>query len=251
MMPVTQFILDRPEGLTATGEAVRNATPEMVEVCFEIHGGGPTASMALQDNAIRGRQVGQALLNAGVAQSDLRISPQLARPVIQPQLPGLMVGSPLLLAGFAGPGLAPTLPLTEGMQLVSYHATSSISVLIREVARLGEAIDAATRAGAVVTGGFQFQLRDEPAARDQLLEEAANQARDKADVLASALGKGLGDLSCVFEDFTVYQSQLTNGYHAPSPAMAPWIPRPPFTPGHLVLHARVRVTYKLGATKKA
>jgi len=84
-------------------------------------------------------------------------------------------------------------PASEVAQLAGYHAVNSIQVLVREVGRLGELIDAATRAGAMVTGNFLFRLRDERTIRTSLLEEAVRDAREKADSLASALGKALGD----------------------------------------------------------
>src|SRR5262249_12409935 len=49
------------EGLTVMGEATRDATPELVEMFFDIHSAGPTAAMATQENANRVMQLRQAL----------------------------------------------------------------------------------------------------------------------------------------------------------------------------------------------
>jgi len=137
-------------------------------------------------------------------------------------------------------------PASEVAQLAGYHAVNSIQVLVREVGRLGELIDAATRAGAMVTGNFLFRLRDERTIRTSLLEEAVRDAREKADSLASALGKALGDPMAVAEDFMTFQiSQPANGHlQSGFAASVPLTARLPLIAGQLMFWARVNVTYQ-------
>src|SRR5262245_21373344 len=182
-----------PEGLTVTGEATRNATPEMVEVCFEVHGAGPNAPMALQDTVIRAGHISQALIASGIDQADIQAGIPTLWTILQSAGPALSPGLPLLPPVFPGQGIIPQfMPAgPEGLQLTGYRALNSIQVMVRDASRLGECIEAATRAGAILSSsGFLFRLRDERALRNTLLEEAVRQARDSADALASSLGKG-------------------------------------------------------------
>src|SRR5262245_44578780 len=80
----TQSVHRPVEGLAVTGEATRNTAAEMVEVCFEVLGAGPSAPVALQDNLMRCVQVTQALTNSGIAQGDIQAGTPMIRPILQP-----------------------------------------------------------------------------------------------------------------------------------------------------------------------
>jgi len=71
--------------------------------------------------------------------------------------------------------------------IVGYTALNVVQVTLDELARIGDVIDAATRAGANRVQGIQFTLRDQDAVRAAALREAATRARAEADVLAGAL----------------------------------------------------------------
>lgn len=68
-----------------------------------------------------------------------------------------------------------------------YTATHLLQVTLDDLAKIGDVIDAATRAGANRVQGIQFTLRDQDAVRAQALREAATRARAEAEVLAAAL----------------------------------------------------------------
>lgn len=71
--------------------------------------------------------------------------------------------------------------------LTGYTALNVVQVTLDDLARIGDVIDAATRAGANRVQGIQFTLRDPDAVRAEALREAATRARAAADVLAAAL----------------------------------------------------------------
>jgi uncharacterized protein YggE len=62
-----------------------------------------------------------------------------------------------------------------------------VQVTLDDLGRIGDVIDAATRAGANRVQGIQFTLRDQDAVRAEALREAATRARAEAEVLAAAL----------------------------------------------------------------
>jgi len=240
------------EGLRVNGEALREAPPEMVELGFEIHGMGLTAAFALQDCVVRTMQTGQALTGIGIPQTDLQAGPMGVRsipfaPALNPHTPM----RPLLNAPYSALGaLAPFSPAHAQLHQPSgYDATSSVKVLVRELIRLAEVVDAVTGSGSTVLASIRFLLQDEAKLRRSLFEDAVRQAREKADILAAAFGKTVGNPISIDEDFRVYQPNplYADGYSPYSPGVPPFpfnMTRHPFTFGQLAFHASVGVTYQ-------
>ena len=71
--------------------------------------------------------------------------------------------------------------------ITGYTALNVVEVQLDELARIGDVLDAATRAGANRVQGIQWTLRDQDAVRAQALREAATRAHAEAEVLAGAL----------------------------------------------------------------
>ena len=235
MTPMTA-VGTRPEGLTVMGEATRSAAPEMVDLTLDVHAAAPNAAQALRDNAMKVMQIAQAMAAVGVPQNEIESRPGTVYPMHQAGNPLLPMGGFLPASG-AGPFLPvpqPNFP-PDVSPLVGYHVVSYLKLSVRELGRLGEIVDAATRAGANLSAGFLFRLRDEPGLRRALLEAAGREARSKAESLASALGRQLGEALSATEDFsTYYLGAAMPGMHAVSP-------------GELTFQARVNVTYALAA----
>jgi len=241
------------EGLRVIGEAVREAPPEVVELGFEIHGMGLTAAFALQDCVVRTIQMGQALTGIGIPQTDLQAGPMGVRstpfaPALNPHTPM----HPLLSAPFSAHGaVAPLSPVHLQLhQSCGYDATSSVKVSVRELTRLAEVVDAVTGSGSAVLVSIRFLLQDEAKLRRSLFEDAVRQAREKADTLAAAFGKTVGNPISIDEDFRVYQPNplYADGYSPHLLGVPPFpfnMTRHPFTVGQLAFHASVGVTYQL------
>src|SRR5207253_8786917 len=81
----------------------------------------------------------------------------------------------------------------EMQPIVGYRASSSVKVSLRDANRGGEALDAAIAAGANCNIGVSFKIRDESTVRGAALQEAYKDAQTKAEALAEAAGKKLGD----------------------------------------------------------
>lgn len=71
--------------------------------------------------------------------------------------------------------------------ITGYTALNVVEVVLDDLARIGDVLDAATRAGANRVQGIQWTLRDQDAVRAQALREAATRAHAEAEVLAGAL----------------------------------------------------------------
>ncbi len=73
-------------------------------------------------------------------------------------------------------------------KIVGYAASNTVQVTIPDIARASAVIDAATASGANQVNGISFGLKDEAPAREEALRSAAQDARKKAEAIASALG---------------------------------------------------------------
>jgi len=238
------------EGLTVVGEAAHDVSPEMIELGFEIHSVGITAAMAVQENVAKAKHIGQALGTIGKSETELKNGNVDVMPILQlPNPPLSMMPNPLQLqsafvTGSANVAAMPTLP--ESPNLIGYRAVSSIKIALRDANRAGEVVDIVTRAGAITNGSVRLLLQDEAAIERNLLEEAVRRAREKATVLAAAVGKTPGNPISIAEEVTAYQPQQPygNGRHN-TLLMAGGNLRPPFINGQLTFCARVSVVYAL------
>jgi len=90
-------------------------------------------------------------------------------------------------------------------------------------------------------------LQDEETLEHTLLEQAIRRAREKAAVLAAAVGKSTGSPISISEEVTAFQPQqfFGNGRHNASLLPAGTGIRPPFVAGQLTFSARVSVVYQL------
>ena len=226
------------EGVTVIGEAVRRIVSESAELVIEITSAAPTAAQAIRDNHARTMQIAQAINPLGVQQGDLHpISLRLQNlysPVTQ-SLPGY-TGMLQIGPYAAGPALQPEI------QFGSYFASNTLRINVREAARAGEIADAAVRAGATLIGGVKFRAADEAGARRAALEAAAKDARLKAEALATASGKQVGDPISITEDLVA-----TNGTYTALRAVAPFAfgAAAPDMVGDLEYYARVSANFRL------
>lgn len=197
-----QAIPARHEGISVVGEAVRRVSPENAEFVVEIASSAPSAAQALRDNQAKTVQLAQTLTALGVQPADVHT---ISMNVLSAYTPGMSA-----LGGF---GAIPQIgqggygaPLAGELQFGSYQARNTLRVNVRDPARVGEIVDAAIRAGGVLVGGFSFKVSDEAQARRAALEAAGRDARAKAETLATAAGKQVGEAVAITEDIV-----LTNG----------------------------------------
>ena len=144
--------------------------------------------------------------------------------------------------------MMPSASVFENPNPITFRAVSSIKIAIRDINRAGEVMDIAIRAGAVPSGSIRFLLQDEAAIERTLLEEAVRRAREKATVLAAAVGKTTGSPISISEEITAHQPHLVyaNGRQNPfSMPIAVTAMRPPSINGQLTFSAKVSVVYPL------
>ncbi len=149
--------------LSAVGET--HLAPDMATLSLGVTVTAPTAAEAMQTDAARMTQVIAALRRQGVAERDI----QTAGLNVQPQY---------------------SFPQNQPRQLTGYQASHQLTIAVRDLERLGAAIDA----GANDIGGIGFGLKDPGAAEDAARLKAVAALRAKADLYARAAGYSVGRL---------------------------------------------------------
>jgi uncharacterized protein YggE len=230
------------EGVTVIGEAVRRVAPECAEFLVEIATSAPTAAQALRDNHSRTAQVAEALGPLGVHRTDIQSISlnvyNLYSPVMQ-SLP-MYGGIPQIGQG-AFPGYGAAAAMQPDVQFGSYHARNTLRVIVKDAGRVGEVVDLSAKAGAVILGAFSFRVGDEAGARKAALEAAGRDAHAKAESLAAAAGKKVGEALGLTEDFVVSNGTLAALRSAMPFALGAGAPS---TSGELEFYARVSASFR-------
>lgn len=228
------------EGIAVVGEAVKRIEPESAEFLVEITAGGHSVSQATANYHNLVAQVAQAVSGFGVHRQDLQIVSLNVANVFVPGIPGQSYGVPQIAAGpFSGFTHQPA--LQPDLQFGSYQARSLVRVAVKDAARVGEVADALVKSGASLVGGLCFKAADESGARRSALEAAGKDARSKAETLAVAAGKQLGDPVGMSEEVVA-----SNGVYTAMRSQMPWAfgPDAPPAAGELEYYARVTASFR-------
>jgi uncharacterized protein YggE len=84
-------------------------------------------------------------------------------------------------------------------RLTGYTLSNGITVTVRDLDKIGDAIDDALAAGATSLDGVSFRVDDPAAAQKQARTEAMAQAKANADTLASAAGVSIVGVASISE----------------------------------------------------
>lgn len=120
-----------------------------------------------------------------------------------------------------------------------WRVSNSIDIKLKNINRTSELADLLSKSGATQVYGPNFALDDTGDTEKGLLEEAINDAREKAKILASASGKSLGEVLSVSEGgsspiYPVYTAGQIGGGGAP-----------PVEPGTGTVYKSVTVSFEL------
>lgn len=128
-----------------------------------------------------------------------------------------------------------------GRPILGYTASTTLSVEVRDFARLPELIEVALSAGANTIGGITFTSDDIEAANDEALRLAVAEARRKAEVMAEALGRELDEI------IEVSTPEAARSFEQFSISMAAARLRADITPPTIRVSQNVSVRWRLAA----
>jgi uncharacterized protein YggE len=147
--------------LSAYGEIRQR--PDQATISMGVTTEAPTAAEAMRLNAVKMNQVIAALKKGGITDRDIQTS---------------------------GLSLNPQYVYVENQppRLSGYQASNSVTIVVRDLTKLGQAVDATVNAGATNIGGISFGLQDASAAEDAARIEAAKALQGRAELYAKAMG---------------------------------------------------------------
>jgi hypothetical protein len=129
---------------------------------------------------------------------------------------------------------------TNPPRLTGYTITNLVAVVVREIDRVGDAIDAALAVGATTIDRIAFRVEDQSAAEAQAREAAMADAKGRAETLAAAAGVSISGVAAIVE------AGATIPYPTPFAEMAKMAASDASTPieaGMNEVSATVTVTY--------
>lgn len=92
----------------------------------------------------------------------------------------------------------------EGQRLKGYEVSQNVTIKIRDLDNIGEAIAKTTEQGANQVGNISFTIDDEDELKAQARDEAIEEAKVKAKEIAKKTGMKLGKIVNVYENEVYY-----------------------------------------------
>lgn len=204
-----------PAVIAVDGTGTYSLAPDQATVEFSVETNAKTVQLAQAENAQKASQLSAALSRQGIYNKDVQ-STYSMRPVYDSK---------------------------DYSKITGYTAENRFHVVVNDIGKLGEVMDAAMANGATQVSGVSYGLKDEKAARNEALRLAVQDARSKADVIAAALGVKIIGIRLVTEQGTNmgrYELAAARMMKAGNDA-APT----PVAPGTIDFNANVHVEYQI------
>ena len=171
--------------LSVSGRGMVQSAPDQAAITLGVVTRAETAGEAQQENAAKAAAIRSALANLGVEDADIKTEDYNFRPEYSREQ-------------------------GERSVIVGYTASNIIRVKVRNVALVGDVVDAVLANGANTIHSLDFSIRDTDALRKRALESAVKDARNKADAIAHALGKSIVGVQHVSENTGMFQPRQSN-----------------------------------------
>ncbi|MEO6350143.1 MAG: SIMPL domain-containing protein [Candidatus Limnocylindrales bacterium] len=160
--------------IVVSGEGRLAVAPDVADLRLGVSVSRLTVAEAREDAARTMEQILGAVAEAGIAKRDVRTSLLSVQPRYE-----YRDNQPPRLSG--------------------YELANVVEVTVRDLARLGDAVDGTLKAGATSMDGLSFRLADpSPAEREARMLAMVN-ARSRADVLAEAAGVRITGVESILE----------------------------------------------------
>ena len=187
------FIMPQPVSQAATAESAisilsvdgigrTTATPDRASINIGVTTSAADASNAQRENDSRIQNIVDGLKELGIAAGDIRTDHYSFRPDY-------------------------TFRESRGSEITGYTVDNSVIVKVKNVDLVGRVIDTALQRGANQINSLAFGISDTKALRKQALNAAIQDAREKADILASGLGHRIIGIHHVTENTGSFTSR--------------------------------------------
>ena len=172
--------------LSVDGRGSASVAPDQAVLTVGVVSTGRSASQAQAENAQKIIAVTQELKALGVAGSDIKTQGYNFYPNYR--------------SGDRGCN-----------EIISYTAQHSLQINIRNVTKAGKIIDTALNSGANEVNSLRYLVSDQSNVQREALHNALNDARRKADIIASGLGRYIVGIKSVSESTGSLEARAYNG----------------------------------------
>lgn len=198
--------------VSATGSTT--VVPDVARISLGVTLNRPTVKAARADAAAKMTNVITAIRKLGVDEKDIRT---------------------------VGLNLYPQYSNGSPSRVVGYGISEQLQVTIRDLDKAGDAVDAATAAGATDVGGISFELADPDAAQNQARAAAVAKAKTAAQAMAQAGGVSLGSVVSITDASPVVGPVYYGARAGAVPAAGT-----PVQPGTQDISATITVVFSIG-----
>jgi len=207
--------------IQVNGQATAKVAPDLISVYFNVNTKGSTSKAAEDANSEIVSKLTDNIVALGFKESDLTTE---------------------------GYSIYPEYDYTNGQKLIGYIATHSLKIEVssNQKDKVSSIIDAGTNAGAGISYiNFELSPLLQQQAKTQAIKNASDDARIKAEAIASGFNKRLGRLVSVSLDefnyypWRIFEASTTGGATEAKTAVAG------ITPSDREVSAYVTAVYKL------
>ena len=204
--------------LSVSAQAEARRAPDVATVSAGVVTQAADGNTAMRQNAEQMTRVLAAIKAAGVAGKDVQTS---------------------------GINLNPQYRYEENQppRITGYQASNTVTVKLRDVARMGQVLDALVASGANNVSGPSFGIDQPDAVYDEARRKALEQARARADMYAEALGLRVRRIVSISEGGRMSPPQPMYAMRAMAMDASE---STPVAPGENTLTANLEIVFELG-----
>lgn len=208
-----------PETITVTGRSGMESTPDVAKVSVGVSSRAATPSVAREENSAAINATLAALAEMGIEEKDIQTT------------------NMNMWNSYDNNG-----------NINGYRMSTDLTVYVRDITKAGDVVDAAIAAGSNELNGVEYLLSNEDEMYNTALADAIDLARQKAEVLAEAAGKTVGQVKKI--DETSRAVATVREYAAPAnpdvgSASKNDFARTTVRPGSSTVSAEVQVVFEM------
>lgn len=209
-----------PQGITVNGEGNITVKSDMAQVTLGMEAAAATAKEAQQKNTAVMNKIVAGLKLLGLAVNDIQTTDFSLFPDRRYNK-------------------------TSGQeQVVGYRAVNQVTITVRDLAKLGAAIDQSIQAGANNVQNVSFSVESPGKWRNQAIAKAVKEARAKAESMAKASGMRIKQIIAMNESgINISPYQMDYGYKKAEVLGAGDTLNSPLEPGSVKVTANVQMNF--------
>ncbi len=214
--------IDKKRTVSVSGEGIVRAEPDQATVRFGIVTRAEDAEEARRINAEAAREAMNAVRALGVEDRKMRLETLQLQPAREYDAQ------------------------TRRYNDVGFEATRQVVVEVEDLERLPTLVTEIVQKGANRLNGIAYELKDRTAARNEALQKAMSDAREKAQLMTATLGEEIGPVLTINEQSFSFPQPMMRMAQAEMVMAKGAEPEPDaYAAGEIEVHAVVQVIFAL------